>query len=65
MDGSLTDQQVLRSLIEECLPTVHQQLVKLNAPIAVITLPWFLCLFVTTIPLDVRTQPPSYAYLVI
>lgn len=56
MDGSLTDQQVLRSLIEECLPTVHQQLVKLNAPIAVITLPWFLCLFVTTIPLDASVR---------
>lgn len=55
MDGSLTDQQVLRSLIEEYLPNVHKQLVDLNVPIAVITLPWFLCLFIRTIPWEVCT----------
>ena len=56
MDGSLTDQQVLRSLIEEYLPEIHTKLTEVNAPIAVITLPWFLCLFVRTIPWDVSNN---------
>lgn len=56
MDGSLTDQQVLRSLIEEYLPNIHQKFIALNAPIAVLTLPWFLCLFIRTIPWDASVR---------
>ena len=58
MDGSLTDQAVLRSLLEEHLPDIHSHLVNLDVPIAVITLPWFLCLFIRVVPWDVRISLP-------
>jgi len=56
MEGSLTDQQVLRSLMEEFIPDIDLKLKELDVPIAVITLPWFLCLFIHCVPLEVNLR---------
>jgi len=52
MEGSLTDQQILRSLLKEYLPEVDEKCKEIDAPIAVLTLPWFLCLFIHCLPME-------------
>jgi len=56
MEGSLTDQQILRTLITDELPDIDAKCKELDVPIAVITLPWFLCLFIHCVPLDVNLR---------
>ena len=56
MEGSLADQQILRALMAEYIPDIDSKFRKLDVPIAIITLPWFLCLFVQCVPLDVNLR---------
>ena len=50
--GSLIDQQIFVLLVRNFLPGVSKHLEELNIPLAVITLPWLLCLFIGYIPME-------------
>jgi hypothetical protein len=53
MIGSLVDQQILEDLLALHLPNIHKHLVACNVPIGVVSQPWFLCLFIGYLPLEV------------
>jgi TBC1 domain family member 8/9 len=48
--GSQVDQFVFNSLVEHNLPLIDAKLKEINLPLELLTLPWFMCLFVTYIP---------------
>lgn len=45
-----------KELLAERCPEIHQKLDKFGLPIAMIALPWFLCLFIGYVPLEVITK---------
>lgn len=51
MYGTLLDQKVFESLLEERIPVIWNHIVKYDIQISVMTLSWFLSLFNTAIPL--------------
>jgi hypothetical protein len=53
LSGLILDQRVLEALVEEELPLVHAQLVKFQVSLPVITLPWFVCMFINALPWEV------------
>ncbi len=52
MLGSMVDQKIFDALIAQYLPNLHAHLTRLQVPIAIISMPWFLCLFIGYIPLE-------------
>lgn len=53
MIGSIVDQGIFEDLIAEKLPVLSKHLNRLEVPIAPITMPWFLLLYVGVLPVDV------------
>jgi hypothetical protein len=53
MIGSIVDQGIFEDLIAEKLPVLSKHLNRLDVPIAPITMPWFLLLYVGVLPVDV------------
>ena len=51
MEGLRADQRVFVELVAEKLPTLYTHLVTLDVPIADVATPWFLCMFLTTLPI--------------
>jgi hypothetical protein len=54
-------------IVENNLPEVDEHLKKVSLPLDVISLPWFMCLFIGYIPFRVRTNyatifPSSFSY---
>jgi len=52
MTGLRVDLRVLDSLVVEYLPNLHQHLTRLSIDLSPITMNWFLCLFVNTLPVE-------------
>ena len=52
MIGCHVDQYVFSELIEEKLPKIHRHLERAQLQLPLITLQWFLCLFVNTLPTE-------------
>jgi hypothetical protein len=52
MIGSIVDQGIFEDLIAEKLPVLSKHLNRLEVPIAPITMPWFLLLYVGVLPVD-------------
>lgn len=52
MVGCLVDQAVFRILVKQSFPALHRHFKALNVQIDVITLPWLLCLFTSTLPVE-------------
>jgi len=48
--GSQVDQNIFHSLVANNFSDIYQHLEKINLPLTLITLPWFMCLFVSYIP---------------
>jgi hypothetical protein len=48
--GSIIDQRILSRLIELHLPKLAERLLRINVPVQLLTLPWFMCLFITYLP---------------
>lgn len=61
--GTLVDQQVLGKLLEERLPVVAAHIKKLDLELACISLPWFVCLFLDAVPLEVTRLPVELAWV--
>ncbi|GEQ70797.1 hypothetical protein JCM33374_g4476 [Metschnikowia sp. JCM 33374] len=51
MYGTLLDQRVFESLVEDKIPMLWGHLLKHDIQLSVISLPWFLCLYLTSMPL--------------
>lgn len=51
MYGTLLDQRVFESLVEKTIPVLWEHLVKNDVQLSVVSLPWFLSLYVNSMPL--------------
>ncbi|WVQ83298.1 hypothetical protein IAT38_005437 [Cryptococcus sp. DSM 104549] len=51
MEGTLLDQRVFESLVHRCLPSIHEHFVSVDVQISVASLPWFLSLYINSMPL--------------
>ncbi|KAF6795930.1 TBC domain-containing protein [Colletotrichum sojae] len=51
MYGTLLDQKVFESLVEKTMPILWDHLVKSDVQLSVVSLPWFLSLYVNSMPL--------------
>ncbi|ODV92881.1 hypothetical protein CANCADRAFT_17757, partial [Tortispora caseinolytica NRRL Y-17796] len=51
MYGVLLDQKVFESLVEKTMPILWEHLVKQDVQLSVVSLPWFLSLFINSMPL--------------
>jgi len=56
MMGSLIDQRIFEYLMNYYLPDVSAHLIKLSLPISLISIPWFLSLFIGFVPLEVSLR---------
>ena len=52
MYGTLLDQRVFESLVEKTMPILHEHFIKTDIQLSVVSLPWFLSLFINSMPLD-------------
>ena len=50
MIGTMVDQQALQSLLETHIPDVAEHLEMVGVPLPLLTLPWFLCMFIGYLP---------------
>lgn len=51
MYGTLLDQKVFESLVEQTMPILWEHLVKSDVQLSVVSLPWFLSLYINSMPL--------------
>lgn len=51
MYGTLLDQRVFESLVEKTLPILSEHLAKSDVQLSVVSLPWFLSLYINSMPL--------------
>jgi hypothetical protein len=51
MYGTLLDQKVFEHLVQRCLPVIHEHLVEADVQLSVASLPWFLSIFISSMPL--------------
>lgn len=51
MYGTLLDQKVFESLVEKTMPILWEHLVKCDVQLSVVSLPWFLSLYINSMPL--------------
>ena len=51
MYGTLLDQRVFESLVEKTMPMLWEHLVKSEVQLSVVSLPWFLSLYINSMPL--------------
>jgi hypothetical protein len=52
MVGSNVDQRVFAELVAERYPQIAKHLHDIGLPIVIVSLPWFLCLFITYVPME-------------
>ena len=52
MYGTLLDQRVFESLVEKTMPILHEHFLKTDIQLSVVSLPWFLSLFINSMPVD-------------
>jgi TBC1 domain family member 8/9 len=51
--GCAIDQEVLAALVGEFLPAVYAQFQHVGIHLSLITIPWFMCIFIGLVPWDV------------
>ncbi|KAF9019051.1 TBC-domain-containing protein [Hymenopellis radicata] len=51
MHGTLLDQRVFESLVQRCLPMIHDHFQDVDVQLSVASLPWFLSLFINSMPM--------------
>lgn len=62
MLASQVDQKVFVALIEDKLPPIHRHMVQHKLSLPLISTQWFLCIFVNTLPSEVRCSAQSCAH---
>ncbi|EPQ29727.1 uncharacterized protein PFL1_02947 [Pseudozyma flocculosa PF-1] len=51
MSGTLLDQKVFEHLVQRTLPMIHEHFVKADIQLSVASLPWFLSLYINSMPM--------------
>lgn len=51
MYGTVLDQRVFEHLVERCLPAIHNHFVDADVQLSVASLPWFLSLYISSLPM--------------
>lgn len=51
MHGTLLDQRVFESLVQRCLPMIHDHFQEVDVQLSVASLPWFLSLYINSMPM--------------
>ena len=51
MHGTLLDQRVFESLVQKCIPIIHDHFQNVDVQLSVASLPWFLSLYINSMPL--------------
>ncbi|KAJ7752483.1 rab-GTPase-TBC domain-containing protein [Mycena maculata] len=51
MHRTLLDQRVFEALVQRCLPIIHKHLRDVNVQLSVASLPWFLSLYINSMPM--------------
>ncbi|KAJ3893867.1 rab-GTPase-TBC domain-containing protein [Lentinula edodes] len=51
MHGTLLDQRVFESLVQRCLPIIHDHFQAVDVQLSVASLPWFLSLYINSMPM--------------
>lgn len=63
MYGTLIDQQVYESLVQRSMPNLHAHFVSKDIQLSIISLPWFLSLFLCTMPLPYAFRLLDFFFL--
>eukprot|EP01117_Protostelium_nocturnum_P007953 TRINITY_DN2838_c0_g1_i1.p1 TRINITY_DN2838_c0_g1~~TRINITY_DN2838_c0_g1_i1.p1 ORF type:complete len:1012 (+),score=378.91 TRINITY_DN2838_c0_g1_i1:198-3233(+) len=48
--GSTVDQAIFENLVEQHLPAIFKHFQKISVPLSLISLPWFMCLYLSYVP---------------
>eukprot|EP01117_Protostelium_nocturnum_P009233 TRINITY_DN3304_c0_g1_i1.p1 TRINITY_DN3304_c0_g1~~TRINITY_DN3304_c0_g1_i1.p1 ORF type:complete len:1323 (+),score=471.17 TRINITY_DN3304_c0_g1_i1:277-4245(+) len=56
MIGSMADQRVFEVLIQTYLPQIYDHLQKVLIPIQLISFPWFMCIYINCLPLEITNR---------
>eukprot|EP01112_Ceratiomyxa_fruticulosa_P018034 TRINITY_DN5712_c0_g1_i1.p1 TRINITY_DN5712_c0_g1~~TRINITY_DN5712_c0_g1_i1.p1 ORF type:complete len:800 (-),score=169.49 TRINITY_DN5712_c0_g1_i1:139-2538(-) len=56
MIGSIVDQKTFAILIKSHFPKLHQHLEAIGLPVTILSLPWFMCLYIGYIPWEVALR---------
>ncbi|GAA6011687.1 hypothetical protein JCM8202_004117 [Rhodotorula sphaerocarpa] len=51
MYGTVLDQRVFEHLVSRCLPSLHEHFVRTDIQLSVASLPWFLSLYISSMPM--------------
>jgi len=51
MHGTLLDQKVFETLVQRCLPMIHDHFTAVDVQLSVASLPWFLSLYINSMPM--------------
>ncbi|GAA6035200.1 hypothetical protein JCM8097_006416 [Rhodosporidiobolus ruineniae] len=51
MYGTVLDQRVFEHLVQRCLPTLHDHFTRADIQLSVASLPWFLSLYISSMPM--------------
>lgn len=51
MYGTVLDQRVFEHLVQRCLPSLHDHFVQADIQLSVASLPWFLSLYISSMPM--------------
>lgn len=54
--GSIVDQQLFENLVDKLMPQVSRHFNELGVSTGIITCPWFMCLFIGYVPLEVSLR---------
>ncbi|PRP80199.1 hypothetical protein PROFUN_12157 [Planoprotostelium fungivorum] len=56
MIGSMADQRVFEVLVQTYLPQIHKHLGRVGIPIQLISFPWFMCIYINCLPLELSNR---------
>jgi len=56
MIGSMADQRVFEVLVQTYLPDIYSHLQSVGIPIQLISFPWFMCIYVNCLPLEISNR---------
>jgi len=56
MIGSMADQRVFEVLVQTYLPNIYSHLESVGIPIQLISFPWFMCIYVNCLPLEISNR---------
>lgn len=59
LTGLMTDQHIMEILVAEHIPGLPDHLVSLGIALPIVTMPWFICMFINSMPWEVSSRRAS------